>query len=170
MKVSLIAAMDENRLIGTGEGGLPWKGLKRDRDHYRAFAKDKTLLLGRRTFEEMIGWFKPGHRPVVVTRQKGYQAEGGYPVVASVEAGIVLAKERGDDELVVFGGAQIYEAALPSVDEMVLTLVHHRFEVSDAGGAYFPEWEGLGFEETKREWFGVGEENRYAMTFLWLER
>jgi dihydrofolate reductase len=169
MRVTLIAAMDENRLIGTGEGGLPWKGIERDKAHFREFTKGKALLLGRQTFEEMIGWFDVGHRPVVVSREAGYRAESGFPVAASVEEGIALAEARGEEELVVCGGATIYELALPLATDLVLTIVHERSEVGD-GGACFPEWEGLGFEEEKREWFGAGDGCGFGLTFLWLER
>ena len=53
MKLSLIVAMDERRLIGSMSGGLPWQGIERDREHFRSYVKGKALLLGRKTYEEM---------------------------------------------------------------------------------------------------------------------
>jgi len=165
--VTLIAAMDENRLIGTGEGGLPWRGIERDRAHFRAYTAGKALLLGRRTFEEMSGWFDDGHRPAVVSRDGSYRAEGGYPVVGSVSDGVDRARAAGETELVVCGGATVYAAAMEFATQLVLTVLHERFDLE--GGAHFPPWEGAGFVEMKREWFGPAD-GAPGMTFLWLTR
>lgn len=169
MRLTLIAAMDENRLIGLAGGGLPWPRLPRDQQHFRAYTADKALLLGRRTYEEMTGWFKPGHRPIVVSAAANYQSETDHPVVASVEAGIELARERGDAELVVCGGASIYQQTLTLADELILTIIAARFEAC-ADAAYFPDWVEEGFSESSRELFEADAENEHGMMVLGLRR
>ncbi|MFV1995779.1 MAG: dihydrofolate reductase, partial [Verrucomicrobiales bacterium] len=71
MKISMIAAMDRNRVIGADRGGIPWN-LPRDRRRFRSHAAGKHLLLGRRTFEEMKGWFEDQQTPIVLTHREGY--------------------------------------------------------------------------------------------------
>ncbi len=169
MKVTLIAAMDEDRLIGVAGGGLPWRGLERDKCHFRSYTAGKALLLGRRTFEEMLGWFDGGHRPIVVTRDPSYRPEGGHPVVASVDEGVGLARARGEGELVGCGGATLYRLALPAASELNLTVVHHRFGPAE-GGAFFPDPGPEGFREVGRERFEADDENPWPMSFVLMRR
>ena len=53
VELSIIVAVDQNNLIGSDQGGLPWKPVNRDKEHFRKYVKGKALLLGRKTFEEM---------------------------------------------------------------------------------------------------------------------
>lgn len=169
LKVTLMAAMDEARLIGTAGGGLPWRRIGRDQQHFRDYTEAKAMLLGRRTFEEMAGWFGSGRRPIVVTRDSSYQPLGGCSTVGSVGEGIELARVWDEGELVVAGGASIYRLALAQADELNLTLVHHRF-AAVAGSAFFPEWQGLGFTEVGRERFEPDGDSPWALSFLRLRR
>jgi dihydrofolate reductase len=167
--VTLIAAMDETRLIGTGEGGLPWRGMPRDKKHFRDYTAGKALLLGRRTFEEMLGWLDNDHRPIVITRNRAYEPGGDRQVAGDIEEALALAGSRGENEVVVCGGAAIYRMALPFADRLVLTLLHGRFDTT-VPGVYFPGWEDANFREVKRERFTADAENPLSMTFLYLAR
>jgi dihydrofolate reductase len=164
MKISMIAALDENRLIGSG-AGIPWH-LPRDSQHFRDYTAGKAMLLGRRTVEEMTGWFAT-QRPIVLTRDAGYAPAGGevpagFAVAGSVESAMELAKSRGEDELVVSGGAQVYVLALPFAKELLITEVHASF----AGRAYFPEILPVEWHEVARERFEVDVGNPHAMSFV----
>ena len=166
MKVSMIAAMDENRLIGSGSG-IPWH-LPRDQRHFRAYTAGKALLLGRRTFEEMLGWFTD-QRPIVLSRDTTYapaKAPPGLGVAGSLAGACDLASAAGERELVVLGGAQIYKLALPIADELILTEVHAEFE----GGAYFPSFGEEDWREVARERFEADADNAYAMSFVTYRR
>lgn len=164
MHVTMISAMDRNRVIGTGNGGIPWH-LPRDTQYFREFTDDKHLLLGRRTFEEMSGWFT-NQTPIVLTRDTDYTAEPGF-VAHHVEEAITIAAEKGAPELAVCGGASIYTAALPYADELFLTEV----DATVDGTALFPDHQdGAEWEEVSRREFPPDEENEYGMTFLHLRR
>jgi dihydrofolate reductase len=142
--LTLIAAMDGNRLLANAHG-IPWS-LPRDVQHFRRYTSGKWLLLGRRTFEEMRGWFKPGHTALVLTSQCGLDPKGARGV-DSVPHALALAEAAGQSELVVCGGAQTYAAALPYADKLVITEIAHSFQ----GGTrpvYFPAWS---VEEWSRE-------------------
>ena len=85
MKLSMISAMAHGRVIGTGHGGIPWH-LPRDVKHFREYTQGKHLLLGRRTFEEMLGWFTD-HPPIVLTHNTNYDPEVGSVAQTSTRPG-----------------------------------------------------------------------------------
>jgi dihydrofolate reductase len=160
MDISFVVAMDDNRLIGAGNG-LPWR-LPADLKHFRRVTMGHPMVMGRRTWES-IGRPLPGRTSIVVTRQPDYRAEGAI-VVDSPEAAKLAA---GDcDELMVIGGAALYEAMLPEANRIYLTEIHAQFE----GDTWFPE---LGEDQwacVSREDFGSDERNPYDYTFMVLER
>ena len=158
--------MDENRLLAN-EHGIPWH-LSRDIAHFRAYTQNKWLLLGRRTFEEMRGWFNDSHMPLVLTSQCGYDPAIGR-AVASVPQAIALAEAAGQNEIVVCGGGQVYTAAIPYADRMVITQVNHRFECEERC-VYFPEWDTAQWHETERERFPADAENIFDMSIVTLMR
>ncbi len=165
MKVSLIVALARNGVIGTGDGGIPWH-LPRDTEHFRSFTAGKWMLLGRRTYLEMQGWFKT-QTPVVLTRSRELEVPEGFRV-ATVEEAVELARDRAVPELVVSGGGSVYEAALPSVDELVLT----RIDADIDGGVKFPplDLEKDWVLEREERW-DADEANPLSMAFqTWRRR
>jgi dihydrofolate reductase len=139
--LTLIAAVSADGFISRGKG-VPWE-LPLDKAHFRAATRDKWLLLGRRTFEEMRGWFQPGHHPLVLTRDDRLSVPGGQTVNSVTEA-VRLASDAGESELVCCGGAEIYAAAIPHAQRLVITHVHEIL----GGGLPFPvisprEWEAV---------------------------
>ena len=167
MLISMIAAMDEKRLIGSGVG-IPWH-LPRDVRHFRAYTADKAMLLGRRTFEEMAGWFSEQQRPIVLTRgvlPGPPDSPPGFHMVSSMPEAIAHAEAAGEPELVVSGGAQIYQLALPFAEVLVLTEVHGEF----VGSSYFPELAQADWREVARERFGADAENAHAMSLVTYQR
>jgi len=155
----MIAAMAAERTIGTGTG-IPWN-LPRDRAHFRSYTAGKTMLLGRTTFEEMVGWFT-GHRPIVLTNNQGYHHPDAAATAGSVAEAIKKTVEFGEPELVVSGGASVYTAALPYADEIILTEI----DLSISGGAKFPELTLDKWAVTSRKHFPSDEENTHAMTIV----
>lgn len=118
MKISLIAAVAQNGVIGR-DNDLPW----RIRDDTRFFMQ-KTLghhvITGRRNYEAM-GRPLPRRPNVVISKNPGFVAD--CPVVPSLEAALTLAREAGETEAFVIGGAQIYAEALPIADVFYRTRV-----------------------------------------------
>jgi len=137
MLVTLIAALARDGTIGSASGGIPWDH-PRDRRHFRAYTAGKWLLVGRRTYGEMDGWF--GDRiPLVLTRDASFRPRSpGHRTVASVGGAIDLAQGNGAGELVVCGGGEVYAHCLPFADRLVLT----RIEVDAAcdGAVRFPDF------------------------------
>jgi len=82
MKISMIAAMAQDRVIGK-DNQMPWH-LPADLAHFKRVTLGKPVLMGRKTFES-IGRPLPGRRNLVISRNPDYRAEG-VEVVDSVEA------------------------------------------------------------------------------------
>ncbi|MCB1231898.1 MAG: dihydrofolate reductase [Verrucomicrobiae bacterium] len=170
MKVSMIAAMDRHRVIAKPEGGLPWK-LPRDVKRFRDYCAGKHLLVGRRTFEEMDGWFTD-HKPIVLTHSREHDTGLGQ-TAHTVEEAVTEAFEDGAPELVVVGGGAVFAAALPFADELVLT----RVDLEVAGGDDLEDYPRFPDYEAEVEWETIHEEhheadveNPAAMNFLTLRR
>lgn len=158
--------MDEERLIANAHG-IPWH-LPRDVVHFRSHTLNKWLLLGRRTYGQMLGWFKEGHVPLVLSRQKDWQPERGQRV-RSVEEALGLAGAADQEELVCCGGGRVYEEAMPVADRLVLTLIAHRFP-PDAGAVYFPKWDASEWALTSEKTFPPDSENAYGMRMVSMTR
>jgi dihydrofolate reductase len=148
MKISLIAAMGENRVIG-GSGHIPWR-LPADFKHFKELTIGHPIVMGRKTFES-IGKALPGRTNIVITRDKSYRHDG-IVVAASPEAALsAAATAEGADEVFVIGGAEIYRLFLPKASVVYLTKVLGAFE----GDAFFPELD-------KEKWELVSEEKHMA--------
>jgi len=169
MIVSMIAALTQDRLLGNPDGGIPWD-LPQDRAHFRAYTGGKWLLVGRRTYGEMDGWFGE-RRPIVLTRSpQSLRLPPGHRSAGSVPAAIDLAKSEGARELVVCGGAQVYASALPWAERLVLTCVE--FETAAAPDSpLFPEWNhDAEWRTLARESWAADGQNKAGATLLILAR
>ncbi|MGV2480237.1 UNVERIFIED_CONTAM: dihydrofolate reductase, partial [Salmonella enterica subsp. enterica serovar Weltevreden] len=67
--ISLIAAMDEQRLIGR-DNALPWR-LPNDLKFFKRTTLGKTVLMGRKTWES-LGRPLPERENWVLTRDAGF--------------------------------------------------------------------------------------------------
>lgn len=116
--ISLVYAQSRNGIIGA-DGGLPWH-LPSDLRRFKDTTMGKPIIMGRKTWEGLPRRPLPGRLNIVVTRQKGFLADGAV-VVSSVEAAVVAA---GDvPEICVIGGGEIYGMFLPLADRIYLTAV-----------------------------------------------
>lgn len=139
--VSLIVAMDRNRLIGAG-GRLPWH-IPVDLKRFRRLTLGHHVIMGRKTWDS-IGRPLPGRTNVVVTRQAGFRAEGAR-VVSSLDDALRLA--AGDPEAFVIGGAEIYALALPRAQRVYATEIDAAF----GGDTWFPPLPGEQWRQVSRE-------------------
>lgn len=120
MKISLIYARSENRMIGQA-GGLPWR-LPDDFRHFKQTTMGHPIVMGRRTFEDHQTAL-PGRTNIVVTRQADYPVVEGVIVRPSLSA--ALDPYRGtDEEVFISGGATLYTQMLPCADCVYETVVH----------------------------------------------
>ena len=108
-----------------------------------------VLVMGRATYES-IGRPLPGRTTIVVTRQEDWRPEGGLPdgllVAGSLEGALAWAAGI-DDEVFVAGGAQVYAAALPVTDVLLMTWV----DAEPEGDTFFPDVDWDDWHEVSRE-------------------
>ncbi len=140
-RVSVVAALAKNRVIGI-ENRLPWR-LPEDLAHFRTLTLGHPVLMGRKTFES-LGRPLPGRTNVVVTRNRGYRAEGCL-VAESIAAALALCGDSA--EIFFIGGAELYAQAIPLADRLYLTEV----DVDARGDAWFPDYDRRAFREISRE-------------------
>ena len=130
MLVSLVAALDYNRVIGCG-GALPWH-LPADLRRFKTLTLGHPIVMGRRTFES-IGNPLKGRTNIVVTRRMGYSAPGCL-VAHDLDEAFTLAGAA--PEVMIIGGRLLYDATIEWADRMYLTVVHGEFD----GDKYFPQF------------------------------
>ena len=163
MRLSIIAAMSQNRVIGR-DTRLPWH-LPADWAHFKKLTMGHCLLMGRKTLES-IGRPLPGRTMVVVTRQRDYAPPGAPPgvrVAHSLEEALAMT---AGDEVFIAGGAEIYRQTLPRVKRLYLTLVQATLE----GDAYFPEFDEADWQLASQENYPADAKNPYPYGFLVYER
>lgn len=147
VRIALIVAMAENRVIGR-EGGLPWR-IPADLKYFKAKTMGKPIVMGRRTFDS-IGRPLPGRPNIVVTRG-GSEFPEGIDAAPDIDAALAIAERRarecGADEIMIIGGAALYDALLPRADRIYLTEIHETV----AGDTHFPDFDKDRWREVARE-------------------
>ena len=140
-RIYLIAAIASNGVIGAG-GALPWR-LPEDLKHFKKITLGHPVIMGRRTWESLGGPL-PGRENIVISRRAGFEAPGA-SVAASVAAAVALC--AGEPLAFVIGGAEIYAAALPLADGLMLTEIESDYE----GDTRFPTWDRQAWRATQKE-------------------
>ena len=161
MRVHVIVAVAENGVIGR-EGAMPWR-IPEDLKRFKALTMGHPILMGRKTWEA-IGRPLPGRENIVITRQKGFAAEGA-TVVHSLGDAMEHARARGATDVFVIGGGEIYKLALPLAQVAHVTRVHASFE----GDATFPPLD-RGWHEKAREHGEQKEPTPLRYDFVTYER
>ncbi len=184
MIISLIAALTEKRVIGN-KNRIPWH-IKDDLLRFKQKTLHHTVIMGRTTFDSLMGYYNKSGRPlpdrrhIIVSRDTNYTVNmPGCFVSHSVDEALKVAIEKetaflatsqvatatevGEEEIFVSGGASLFKQTIGRADKLYLTIVHGEFE----GDTYFPD-----YSEFKKV---VGKEDKktdtgLAYTFLDLER
>lgn len=160
--VALIAAVARNGVIGDGSG-LLWH-IPEDMQFFRRTTAGSPVIMGRKTWDSLPPRFRPlpGRRNIVVTRQPAWQAPGAEHA-PSIEAAVARTADCG--RVFVIGGAEVYAAALPLADELLLTRIDRDF----AGDTRFPSIPGS-FVEVGRETVHAAPPNGFDIAFVTLRR
>ena len=162
MRVALIAAIADNRVIGR-EGGMPWH-LPADLRHFRRLTMGHHLIVGRRTWQS-IGKPLEGRRILVLTRSKAVEPPGAEPS-PSLEEALAVAEAAGDDEPFVAGGEEIYRLTLPIADRLYLTRVHAR----PSGDVHFPPFDAERWQLIERWHREPDARNLHRLSFETYDR
>lgn len=163
MKISMIAAMARDRVIGL-DNQMPWH-LPADLAHFKRVTLGKPVLMGRKTFES-IGRPLPGRRNLVISRNAGFTAPG-IEVFSSIEDALTtLTEGEAPAELMVIGGGHLYAQLLPRADRLYLTHI----DLVAEGDTRFPEYEGPQWRCIEQEIYQPDARNPHPYRFETLER
>jgi dihydrofolate reductase len=154
--------MDERRGIGK-QGRLPWR-LSTDLKRFRQLTMGHHIVVGRKTYES-IGKPLAGRQMIIVTRDADYKADGCFTAHSITEA-LELAGARGEAELFICGGTEVYAQTLDLAERIYLTQVHADCDAD----TFFPEFNRDDWLETASERQAADEKNEYPFTFLVLNR
>lgn len=143
MKISMIAAMANNRVIGK-DGKMPWH-IPEELKLFKRMTLGKPVVMGRKTFES-IGKPLPDRLNIVLSRQK-HSTVGVEGVIFVSTLSEAFDKAGDAEEVMIIGGATLYERCLPLADRLYLT--HISLEVE--GDTWFPDYTKYKWKEV--EWY-----------------
>jgi len=162
LKISLIAAIGRNRVIGE-EGDMPW-----DLPDDLAWFKEKTMghfvLMGRKTFLE-FGRKLIRRKVIVLTRDHAFETRDAH-AVNSFDEGMAYAALKGADELFIAGGGEIYKETISIADRMYLTLIHQKFN----GDTFFPQYDEHDWKLISKTHHEKDDRHAFSFDFLVYDR
>lgn len=159
MKISLIAAIGQNRELGK-DNKLLWH-IPEDFKRFKRITSNHTVIMGRKTYES-IGHPLPNRTNIVITRNPSLKVPGCI-TVTSLSAALAEAKNSGETEAFIIGGGQIYQESLPIADKLYLTVVNANFEAD----TFFPQYQSRFIKKVLEE---KHQSENYSYTFLELTR
>lgn len=158
MELVIIAAIGKNYELGKGND-LIWK-FKEDMKFFKEHTLGKPVVMGRKTFQSLPG-ILPNRKNIVLSRND--------IVVPSLL--VIHSKEELFDlfqnysgEVMVIGGASIYEMFLPDTNKMLLTEINDTCSDCDS---YFPRFD---MDEWDRRVDSVHEENGISFCHVEYQR
>lgn len=167
MKISLIAAVAENGVIGRNND-MPWH-LPDDFAFFKRKTNHHPIIMGRKSLEA-LGKPLPNRTNIVITRNPDFNAQG-VTVVHTLDEALTQAKAVNQEdhltkEIFVIGGAEIYTMALPIATTLYLTEIHRTYE----GDTYFPTFNKAEWQETERKPHPADDRHEVGFDFVTYER
>jgi len=160
-KISLIAAMDEDRVIGI-DSKLPWH-LPADLENFHRITKGKSFIMGKKSYlspDKLLS----SKRNLILAHTPNFKLCPNCEMVTSIEDAMRTLKD--EKEIFILGGAHVFSQTIHMADSMYLTIIHSRFE----GDACFPEYNKKEWEVIKSNFHQKDEENPNDYTFLELRK
>jgi len=157
--VVLVVAIADNDVIGDANR-IPWR-IADDMKRFKGLTIGKPMIVGRKTYESFPRRPLPGRTNIIVTRDRGYAAQGAV-VVHSFEDALARARSENSPEIIIAGGADIYALSLPQATRIELTEVHADVK----GDTHFPRELFNGWRETAREERMTADGLKYAYVTL----
>lgn len=136
-KITAVLAMDNNGGIGKNND-LPWPRIREDMAWFVSNTKDKIVVMGSNTWRSLPAHVKPlkGRVNVILSRAADGEAQTylseGADLVLSVpdfdSVVDVLAAQYPGKEIVIIGGALVFNSFLHLAEELYLTRVESNFD------------------------------------------
>ncbi len=157
--ISLIAAID--KLGGLGFNNQLLAHLPADLAHFKSITMGKPIIMGRKTYES-IGRPLPGRQNIIISTR--LESQQKIIIVPTIEQALLCTGDA--TEVMIIGGAQLFQQSMNLASRMYLTIIDHQFEAD----VHFPlidmnVWQCC--EEVVRL---HDEHNKYDMRFCTFER
>ncbi len=148
--------MTRNRIIGRNNE-LPWH-LPADLKHFKALTMGKPMIMGRKTWESLPGLL-PGRQHIVVSRNPDYVAQDAILALSLDEA---IAAAGDAPEVMIIGGANLYQQALEIANTLYITLIDMEVE----GDVSFPPLDKTVWTQSQFEHHSADEKNPHDYSFI----
>ena len=159
-RVSIIAAMARNRVIGAGNK-IPWH-LPGELKMFKTITMGHPIIMGRKTWES-IGKPLPARQNVVVSRQAGLRLDGAV-MAHSLDQALSVADRP--DPVFVIGGEALFRSALSLASILYLTEIERAFD----GDVRFPAFDRTEWREVARDVHEPAAAGGFAYHFATYER
>ena len=155
--ISHLVAVSNDLVIGV-DNDLPWN-LKDDLAHFKKYTLNKTIIMGRKTFES-IGRPLPNRINYVVSRT--VKEIDGAHVFDNLENAMHAAEKHNHEmgivnEIVIIGGGYLFKETLPVMNKLVITKV----DCDVLGDIYYPKVEMENWKLVNSESFSKNSDNDY---------
>ena len=148
--------MDKNRLIGNNNQ-LPWH-LPADLALFKKTTLGKPVVMGRKTFDS-IGKALPERQNIVITSNQNWTAEG-CDIAYNMDQALELAGDSA--EIMLIGGASLYQQTIERASCLYLTLINHEF----SGDTWFPEINQGQWQVETEVFFKADHKNPHSFSFV----
>ena len=155
--ISHLVAVSNDLVIGV-DNDLPWN-LKDDLAHFKKYTLNKTIIMGRKTFES-IGRPLPNRINYVVSRT--VKEIDGAHVFDNLENAMHAAEKYNHEmgivnEIVIIGGGYLFKETLPVMNKLVITKV----DCNVLGDIYYPKVEMENWKLVNSESYKKNSDNDY---------
>lgn len=160
--ISFVWAEAKNHVIGV-DGHLPWT-LPNDMKRFKDVTMNHPIVMGRKTFEGFPNGPLPKRLNIVISRNPDYQVPES--VVLITDKSQLKEFVQPDDEVMVIGGAGIFDLFKDDVDRLYVTKIDHEF----SGDVKMTKLDYDQFKLTEKKEGIVDDKNIYPYTFETYQR
>ena len=150
--ISMIFAVGENYELGCNNK-LLWH-LKNDLINFKKLTLNKTIIMGRKTFES-LGRLLPNRKHIVISNN--YKTDLEDIEITNDVKEIINRYENSEEEVFIIGGASIYKLFEDYASKLYITRVHEKFNKADV----FYEYNIENFIEVNKVTYKKDEYNDY---------
>ena len=146
MKIIIISAIAQNRVIGRSNGDMP-RHIREEFQHFKNTTLGFPIIMGRKTFSS-LGKPLKGRLNIVITKDKALRFEfDDVKKFYSLNDAIDYCKTLKTEKIFIIGGGNVYEQAIKIADEMILSFLTFKAE----GDIWFPQIDEKVWNVTSRE-------------------
>jgi len=144
--ITFLWAQTKKGVIGKNNH-LPWN-IKAEMQHFINYTKNKTVLMGRNTWDSLKIKPLPNRKNIVITSRPLEQQYQDVIVTSDLNQ-VIKDYKNSDQELVIIGGKKIYDSLLNDADKLVISFIKQDYD----GDVYAPIWDKSHYQFISQENF-----------------